>query len=189
MAFEPVVLGVGGFAYIAPVGTVAPTTPFDTWGTGWVDLADVDENGLTESLGEERTQVMKWGSNTPARSQVKSRVTTYKIVLINITAAALGLYYSVPVADMTSSGSGPTQFLSFSDPDTTAPYEMALGLDVLDGDRHLRFIAARAEVTTKADLVYKNDTPVGFDLTFTALDAPGGAAAIQRMYGGVPLPS
>lgn len=189
MAIEPVMLGVGGFAYIAPVGTTAPTDPFASWGAGWTNLADVDENGLTESLGEERTQIMKWGSNTPARSQVKSRVTTYKIVLINITAAALGLYYSVPVADMTSSGSGDTQFLSFSDPDTTAPYEMALGLDVLDGDRHLRFIGARAEVTAKGDLVYKNDVPVGFDLTFTALTAPGGAASIQRMYGGVALPA
>lgn len=189
MAIEPVMLGVGGFAYIAPVGTIAPTTPFDEWPTGWVNLADVSEDGLTESLGEERTQIMKWGSNTPARSQVKSRVTTYKVVLINITAAGLGLYYSVPVGDMTSAGSGDTQFLSFADPDTTAPYEMALGLDVLDGDRHLRFVAARAEVTTKGDLVYKNDTPVGFDLTFTALTAPGGATSIQRMYGGVSLPA
>jgi hypothetical protein len=189
MAIEPVMLGVGGFAYIAPVGTTAPTTPFDDWPTGWVDLADVDENGLTESLGEDRTQVMKWGSNRPARSQVKSRVSTYKITLINITANALALYYSVPVADMTSSGSGPTQFLSFSDPDTTAPYEMALGLDVLDGDRHLRFVTARAEVTAKGDLVYKGDVPVGFDLTFTALEAPGGATSIQRMYGGVALPA
>lgn len=189
MAIEPVMLGVGGFAYVAPVGTAAPVDPFADWGAGWVNLADVDENGLTEALGEDRTQVMKWGSNTPARSQVKSRVTTYKVVLINITATGLGLYYSVPLADMTSSGSGGTQFLAFSDPATTDSYEVALGLDVLDGDRHLRFAAARVEVTTKGDLTYKADTPVGFDLTFTVLTAPGGAASVQRMWGGVSLPA
>lgn len=189
MAIEPVMLGVGGFAYVAPVGTTAPTTPFDDWGTGWTNLGDVDENGLVESLGEDRTQVMKWGSNTPVRSQVKQRTSTYKVVLINITANALGLYYSVPVADMTSSGSGDTQFLAFSDPSTTDPYEIALGFDVLDGDRHCRFVVARAEVTTKGDLTYKNDTPVGFDLTFTALTAPNGAASVQRLYGGVVLPA
>lgn len=186
---EPVMLGVGGFAYIAPVGTTAPADPFADWGDGWLNLGDVDENGLVEGLGEDRTQVMKWGANTPVRSQVKARTSTYKVVLINITTMGLGLYYSVPVADMTSSGSGPTQFLAFSDPSTTDPYEMALGFDVLDGDRHCRFVVARSEVTAKGDLTYKADTPVGFDLTFTALTAPGGAASIQRMYGGVNLPA
>jgi hypothetical protein len=189
MAIEPVMLGVGGYAYTAPVGTTAPTDPYAEWGDGWINLADVSEDGLTEALGEDRTQIMKWGSNTPVHSQVKQRTSTYKVVLINITAQGLGLYYSVPVADMTSSGSADTQFLAFSDPSTTDPYEMALGFDVLDGDRHCRFVIARAEVTTKGDLTYKSDTPVGFDLTFTALTAPGGAASIQRMYGGVALPA
>lgn len=189
MAIEPVMLGVGGFAYVAPVGTTAPTTPFDTWPDGWTNLGDVSEDGLVESLGEERIQIGKWGSNTPVRSQVTQRTSTFKVVLINITANALALYYSVPVGDMTSSGTGDAQFLSFADPDTTDPYEVALGFDVLDGDRHCRFVAARAEVTVKGDLTYKDDTPVGYDLTFTALTAPSGASSVNRMFGGVALPA
>jgi len=189
MAIEPVMLGVGGFAYIAAVGATAPVDPFASWGAGWTNLGDVSDDGLAEALGEDRTQVMKWGSNTPVRSQVKQRTSTYKATLINITAQALGLYYSVPIADMTSSGSGDTQFISFSDPSTTDPYEVALGFDVLDGDRHCRFVIARAEATAKGDLTYKADVPVGFDLTFTALTAPNGATAIQRMYGAVALPA
>ncbi|MFD4523249.1 phage tail protein [Streptomyces sp. NPDC058470] len=182
-------MGVKGTFYVAPVGTTAPTDPYSSWGVGWIDLGYVTEDGLTESLNENRTELKAWGYSGAVRTQVTDRAATFKITFMQTNAWTLALYYGIDLADMTSSGSGSTQFLAFEEPQTPEPLYYALGMDVIDDDKPNRIIVARAEVTTKGDRTYKADTNQAFELTFSSLTAPNGGSPISRQFGQVPLPS
>ncbi|MFE7762937.1 phage tail protein [Streptomyces sp. NPDC057438] len=182
-------VGVKGTFVVAPVGTTAPTDPYSAWGAGWVDLGYVTEDGLTESLNENIQDFKAWGYNSPVRKQVTERATTFKITFMETSYLTLALYYGVDAADMTSSGTGSTQFLAFEEPQSNEPMYYALGMDVIDNDKPARIIVARAEVTAKGDRTYKSDTNQAFDLTFSSLTAPSGGSSITRQYGLVSLPS
>ncbi|MFE4991428.1 hypothetical protein ACFRH4_08760 [Streptomyces mirabilis] len=179
-----------GAFVVAPVGTTAPTDPYSPWGANWVDLGYGTQDGLTETLNENRQTFEAWGETEPVLTIVTSRATQFKINLEQTNAWTLALYYGVDIADMTSSGTGATQFATFNDPQTPEPKYYALGMDMIDQkDRPMRFIVARAEVVTKGDRAYKNDTVSAFDLTFSTLSAGSGGSAITRMFGQVALPA
>ncbi|MGW5198639.1 phage tail tube protein [Streptomyces spiralis] len=182
-------VGVKGAFYVAPVGTTAPTDPYAPWGTGWIDLGYVSEDGLTESLNENRQEFKAWGHTKAVRTEVTDRQTTFKVTFMETSAWTMALYYGVDLADMTSSGTGAAQFLSFNEPESSEPMAYAIGMDVIDNDKPARIVVARAEVTDKGDRAYKADTNQAFELTFSSLTAPNGGTAISRMFGLVPLPS
>ncbi|MDX3712731.1 hypothetical protein PV733_28090 [Streptomyces europaeiscabiei] len=182
-------VGVQGTFYVAPVGTTAPTDPYSPWGTGWNDLGYVAEDGLTESLNENRQEFKAWGYNSAVRTQVTDRQTTFKVTFMQTSYLTLALYYGVDAADMTSSGTGSTQFLAFEEPQSNEPMYYAIGMDVIDNDKPKRIIVARAEVTTKGDLPHKSDSVQNYDLTFSSLTAPSGGSAITRQFGLVSLPA
>ncbi|MFD8072154.1 hypothetical protein ACFV3E_05825 [Streptomyces sp. NPDC059718] len=179
-----------GAFVVAPVGTTAPTDPYSSWGTGWVDLGYGTQDGLTETLNENRQTFEAWGEVEPVLQIVTSRATQFKINLEQTNAWTLALYYGVDIADMTSSGSGGTQFLAFNDPQTPEPQYYAIGMDMIDSKgRPTRFVVARAEVSQKGDRPYKTDSISGFDLTFSTLSAASGGSSITRMFGQVALPA
>ncbi|MFI5974806.1 phage tail protein [Streptomyces sp. NPDC051452] len=182
-------VGVEGAFYVAPVGTTAPTDPYSPWGAGWIDLGNVSEDGLTEALNENRQEFKAWGRTGAVRTQVTERASTFKVTFMETSAWTLALYYGIDLADMTSSGTGASQFLSFEEPQAPEPQYYALGMDVIDGDKPARIIVARAEVTDKGDRPYKSDTNQAFELTFSSLTAPNGGSAITRQFGLVALPS
>jgi len=182
-------VGVEGTFVVAPVGTTAPTDPYSPWGAGWVDLGYVNEDGLTESLNENRQEFKAWGYNSAVRTQVTDRATTFKVTFMQTNYLTLALYYGVDAADMTSSGTGSTQFLAFEEPQANEPMYYAIGMDVIDDDKPSRIIVARAEVTAKGDRTFKSDTNQAFELTFSSLTAPSGGSAITRQFGLVSLPS
>lgn len=180
-------IGYAGLAYLGEVGATAPTGLTTAWGAAWFDHGLISDDGLTEGTNQDRTEIPAWGYDSPVRTQVSKRVTTFGLTFLETSARVLSLYHSAPLSAMTSSGTGPSQALSFVQSQNTAPMLKALGLDIIDGTRRFRFIVPRAEVTERGDIVYKGDTPVGYQMTITALLASDGTT-MQRMYGGVALP-
>ena len=181
-------IGYSGLANIAPVGTTAPTSLTAAWGTGWADLGLMSEDGLTEGFDQDRTEIRAWGFDAPVRTQVSRKVTTFQVTFLETNARVLSLYHSTPLSAMSTVGTGADAALTFVQGQNTAPDVRALGLDVIDGTRRFRFTVPRCEVTARGDVVYKGDEAVGYNMTFTALLASDGTT-MQRMYGGVALPS
>ncbi|WP_371538377.1 phage tail protein [Streptomyces sp. NBC_00466] len=182
-------VGVEGAVYVAPVGTTAPTDPYTPWGDGWIDLGFCTEDGLTEALNEERQDFKAWGRKRPVRTAITSRTNTFKIVTQQTSAHTVSLFYGVDIADMTSSGSADTQYISWNEPENPESMYYMLGMDVIDGDYPKRIVVVSAEVTAKGDIVYKADQTVSYDLTFTALEAASGVSPINYMLGKVALPA
>jgi hypothetical protein len=183
-------VGVKGAFYVAPVGTTAPTDPYSPWGVGWINLGYVAEDGgLTEALNQNIQEFKAWGHKSAVRTQVTDEQSTFKVTFMQTNAWTLALYYGVDIADMTSSGTGSTQFLAFEEPQLDEPLTYAIGMDVIDNTAPNRIVVARAQVTAKGDRTYKSDTNQAFELTFSSLTAPSGGSSITRTFGQVPLPS
>lgn len=182
-------VGYSGFCYYGALGATAPEGPYVEWGMEFTDLGLITEDGLTEALDEDRQVFKAWGYNAPVRTQTTNRTSTFQLTFMETSADTLSLYYAVPLDNMTSSGSGAGQYLEFEDPDSTEPMYVSLGLDIVDGDFHVRYFIPKAEVTDRGDVVSKNDEVHGFNQTFTAILPDDGSYAIKRWYGGVVLPS
>jgi hypothetical protein len=189
---DNVKIGVKGRAYVAPVGTTFPTSPFVAWGTGWVDLGYMSPDGLEEALGEDRTEIQAWGEEAPVKTRIKARDGSFKMTFLETTAAILQLYYAVKADDMTSvpAVTGPpatAQYLSFGTGQASPGIERALGIDIIEGDEIERLMIARVDVSDRGNRKRSADDASNFELTFKPLAAPSGGQAVQRFLTNIAL--
>lgn len=146
-----------GAVYTAPKGTTQPGDALDAWPTGWVDLGWISDDGVTESYNDDTTEIKAWQGGTTVRRVISASEATLKFVCIETKPDVLELFHKGSVV----TGGGIDVYAPTAD-------ERAFGLDVIDGDTHLRLIIARGEVTERADVVYKSDQAVGYEMTVTA---------------------
>lgn len=189
-----IIVATAGKAYAAPVGTTFPVGPEVAWPAGFADMGFITPDGLEEALAEERTQLDAWGEDAPVVDLAKKRTQTFKLVFRETTAQLLSLYYQVQMDNMTSTASavGPPatkQFLSFGSGSTQDTVEIALGLDVIYGGKRHRIMIARCGVSDRGARKHSADDSSNYELTFTALSAPGGAQSVQHMITEVTLPA
>ncbi|MGW6288837.1 phage tail tube protein [Streptomyces sp. NPDC055107] len=188
-----IIVGTAGKAYAAPVGSTFPLGPELTWGTDFVDMGFITPDGLEEAMAEERTQLDAWGEDAPVVDLAKKRTQTFKLTFRETTARLLSLYYQVQLSNMTSTAAavGPPakkQFISFGSGSTQDTVEIALGLDVIYGGKRHRIMIARCGVSDRGARKHSADDSSNYELTFTALSAPGGAQSVQHMITDVALP-
>jgi hypothetical protein len=185
-----IIVGTAGKAYAAPVGSTFPIGPEVAWGADFVDMGFVTPDGLEEAMAEERTQLDAWGEDAPVVDLAKKRTQTFKLTFRETTAQLLALYYQVQLANMTSTAAatGKKQFISFGSGSTQDTVEIALGLDVIYGGKRHRIMIARSGVSDRGARKHSAEDSSNYELTFTALSAPGGAQSVQHMITDVPLP-
>ncbi|MGC4906551.1 hypothetical protein ACLQ2J_12595 [Streptomyces cyaneofuscatus] len=183
-------VGYAGKAYIGAVGAVAPTTltavpdPED-----WSDLGKVTEDGLTEATNQARSEFKAWGYDSPVRTQLTSKTTTFQLAFMQSSnAQVISLFHSVPTDDMTTTGTGDAAYTSFTIGQNTQPDVRALLLDIVDGDIATRIIVPRVEVTERGNKVYKGSETINYPLTFTALTSSDGTS-VRYMMGGLVVPA
>lgn len=189
-----IIVGTAGKAYVADVGSTFPLGPEVAWGEDFIDLGFITTDGLEEALAEDRTELDAWGEDAPVVSLTKKRTQTYKLVFRETTSKLLSLYYQVLEANMTATAAVTTptpakQFVSFGSGSTQDKVEVALGLDVVMSGKIHRIMVARAEVSDRGAIKHSADDSSNYELTFTALAAPGGAQSVQHFITDVPLPA
>ncbi|MFE9850346.1 phage tail protein [Streptomyces sp. NPDC005576] len=185
-----IIVGTAGKAYAAPVGSTFPLGPEVAWGADFVDMGFITPDGLEEALAEERTQLDAWGEDAPVVDLAKKRTQTFKLTFRETTAQLLALYYQVQMAKMTSTAAatGKKQFISFGSGSTQDTVEIGLGLDVIYGGKRHRIMIARSGVSDRGALKHSAEDSSNYELTFTALAAPGGAQSVQHFITDVELP-
>jgi hypothetical protein len=185
-----IIVGTAGKAYAAEVGSTFPLGPELAWGEAFVDMGFITADGLEEALAEDRTQLDAWGEDAPVVDFAKKRTQTFKLVFRETTARLLSLYYGVAMANMssTASATGKKEFVSFGSGSTTDTVEIALGLDVVMSGKVHRIMIARCDVSDRGSIKHSADDSSNYELTFTALAAPGGGQSVQHFITDVTLP-
>lgn len=173
-------LGVTGMVMVAPTGTTAPVD-LAAWDAGWNDCGYISDDGLSESLDEDKQEFTPWQSSTPIRTEVTKSTKTFKFTCWESNWTTVSLYYRVDEEDVDVSGTAPNQIVSFNEEGKPKRQLRAFGFDVIDGNYHRRAVCPLAEVTERGDIVYKSDELIAYEMTVTAYPGTDGIS-IKRMF-------
>lgn len=176
-------LGVTGSLHYAAIGATLPTG-LEAYTEPFVNFGWISDEGLTESISEEKTSWTPWQSVGPIRSQVTSQQFTFSLTLWSIGGLANALRYGVPESEMTYDDV--EKFVEFTQGgDLPKDLRFVLPIDLIDGEKHRRFILPSASVEERGDVIYTKTELVGYPFTFAAnLDPALGYSILRRFKEG-----
>lgn len=157
-----------GGIYFAPAGTALPTNATTTLATAFKNLGYVSEDGVTNSLSKDVTEIKEWGGDT-VDTVLTAQTDTFQFTLIeSLNTDTLKAVYGD--ANVTESSGAITV--------TVKAAEAPSGVWVIDmiqkGNKLKRIVIPNGKVSELGDVVYKADEAVGYDVTVAAnLDSSG----------------
>lgn len=159
-------VGVTGGVYFAPIATALPTDSDTALAGGYIDVGYISDDGVTQSIGTDITDVTAWQNGDVVRKVQTSHDLTYAFTMIETSEASMEAYY----------GNYTTGTVEITG-DVLARQRMVL--EVLDGDDHIRVVLPDAQVTERGDVVYQNGEAVGYPVTVTAYPDSSGVKAYK----------
>lgn len=175
-------LGVTGALRVGPVGSTFPTA-MAAWATPFVDLGYISEDGITESLDEDKEEFIPWQRQGPIRVEVTKSVKTFQAVLWESNFHTVSLYYKKGVDDfdVIPGTNGAPDIVGFTEGENDGRDVRAFGIDVVDGVYARRIEVPFGEVTERGDIVYKKDSIIAYEVTITAYTGPDGVS-VRRWF-------
>jgi hypothetical protein len=158
-----------GRVMVAPVGTTAPTDITTAWAAGWVDLGYTTDDGVVLSPSREVTEIFAWQAVIPVRRIKTSDQLNIGLTLLQLTQQAVQLAFG---GGSFAAGTGITTYTPGSAGDI---YERALGIEGTDGDRTIRVVIPRVDVSEVGDIPITRTGAAQVPLTFAMLTPSSGA--------------
>lgn len=160
-----VAVAVTGSVYRAPLATTAPTSQSTTLNAAFVDLGYISEDGVTQSLpdGGDTTPLKAWQNGATVRviSVPSEDMPTISFVALETNKTVLDAYYGASVTQTVTEGS-----LVYNSTVSRTHYSWVI--DVVDGAELERFYIPDGVVAEVGERVYKNDEPIGYEITIRA---------------------
>ena len=163
---------ITGAAYVAPLGTTAPTDPTTAWAAGWVDLGYISEDGLSEAESRDWNTITAWQNRAVVRRLLTGAAISFTFTVIENKREAVELRHAGSTVATTT---GVHRLEIFTPTDDIR----AFGFDVVDVDDHHRIILPRGSVTDVTDITYKNGDAIGYGFTVEAYPSSSGLVAIK----------
>lgn len=168
---------VGGAISVASVGTTLPTTANATLDAGFKAVGYISEDGFTNSITRNMTDIKAWGGDTVLSVQTEFE-NKYKTVFIDSTNMDVlkAIYGSANVSGTLSTGIDVK--INSKELD-----EMSVVVDMVLEDGTLeRIVVAKAKITEIGDIVYKSDEAIAYEVTFTTYPDSSGDHAHNYLY-------
>lgn len=157
-----------GGIYIAPLGTAVPTDASTDLGADYKNLGYVSEDGVVNSLNKTSKDIKEWGGDTVMTVKTGQN-DTFKLKYIE--SMNLEVLKSIYGAENVTESNGAVTVKVNANDAGAAVYVIDMAQN---GGRLKRIVIPRGTVSDLGDIVYKNDTPVGYDVTISAgLDTNG----------------
>jgi hypothetical protein len=160
--------------YLADVGTAPPTGTTDEWPAGWNLLGYISEDGPTVGQDTTSEALTPWQSVAPVKNVITGRTVTLQFVLWQINERTLALYFDADVPTPGADGSIDMEVRT-----DQAGHLYAVGIDSRDGDRVLRVIFPRANLSDAGDMAISRGAVVPLDCTLSALETNGVLALVK----------
>lgn len=146
--------------YVAPKGTTGPVG-LAAPAAAFADLGWLSEDGTDITRETSTTDFTAWQGGTIVRSKVSGVKDTLKVVCLEETATALGLYYPG------STSATVTGTTTITVPGGSKSNEKALVVDFIDDTVTKRYSIPRAEVTGVGTVSHKDSDMTMYEFTFT----------------------
>lgn len=162
----------GAGLWIAPVGTALPTD-VTALPEAWKPLGYTTPDGVEQMMELETNDIMTWQDKSPVRTVTKSRIFSYKFMLLQWNPRTLALYMGTTEPTPAADGSFT---LNIGADDT--PTEHALVIDVNDAGTRARFALLRTALTATDSLALKQGEAAPLGVTVKALAVNGVTGAV-----------
>lgn len=154
---------VGGAIFRAALGSTLPTDATTALDAAFKSLGYVSEDGLTNSNSPESDEYKAWGGDTVIAMQT-AKSDTFQFTLIeSLNEDVLKAIYG---AGNVSTESGEVVVKANASEQEDAAWVVEM---VLKGNKKKRIVIPNAKITEIGDIVYKDDEPIGYDITITAV--------------------
>lgn len=165
---------IGGAVFRAATSVALPTTASATLAAGFEGMGYVSEDGMTRTITRETTEIKSWGGDTIKTPQTsKNETVQLKFVQALNPEVLKAVHGDTNVSGSLSSG------ITISE-NAKELEEKAWVIDqILSDGRPDRIVIPKGKVTEIGDIVYKDDEPIGFELTITALPDSSGNTSYE----------
>ena len=159
---------IGGAVYRAPKGTTAPTSADATLADSFKAMGYISSDGLTNANNATTSNIKAWGGDTVLVVQT-DKVDTLAFTLLEVlnTDVLAAVHGSSNVSGALATG-------ITVEVNADLQEEAVWVIDmVLNGNVAKRIVAPSAVISAMADVVYKDDSAIGYGVTLTCLpDGP-----------------
>jgi hypothetical protein len=116
-----------GIASGAPYGTPNPASMVALTNP-WYDFGAMSTDGLTENLGQTRTEFKRWGSISPFQAVLTDVKHSFDVTFLESNPAVLGLYYRTGTTPTpTGAGTNEVQTIAISGSPTGGTFSLTYG--------------------------------------------------------------
>lgn len=154
----------GGSAFRAPLGTALPTSATEALNEAFQSLGYISEDGLTNANSPTSEKLKAWGGDTVMNYQTE-KPDNFKFNMIE--ALNINVLKSV-YGDHNVSGDLTTGIHVKANSDEQKEYCWVFDM-ILKGSIAKRIVVPCASVTAVEEIVYKDNAPVGYNTTISAV--------------------
>ena len=155
---------IGGAVYRAPKGTSAPTSADATLGSAFKAMGYVSSDGLTNANSASSSNIKAWGGDTVLVVQTdKNDTLAFTLLEVLNTDVLAAVHGSSNVSGALATGITVNVNADLQE-------EAVWVIDmVLNGNVAKRIVAPNAVISAVADVVYKDDSAIGYGVTLTCM--------------------
>ena len=173
---------VSGAVHWAPLRTILPTSATAALNAAFVELGYVSEDGLTNNNSPESDNIKAWGGDTVLPIQTDRPDTVAFTLIESLNEDVLKAIYGA--ANVTADGDGNLTIKATAEEMTSGCWVFDM---ILKGGRAKRIVVPNGTISELGEIVYKDDEPIGYNVTIT--DVPDNTGVYHYEYITATVPS